>query len=153
MMKQIAIEELGKPNLIVAGFQLWVHALVNLGDGREWVCATAQCESSGASVRTDSPIVLVRFIKAFGERCDALRRREVKDASLGSLEPHFFLKIQVADSLGHLDLEIKISPDHTTQSHNFKFEIDLIDLSVLVEQCEAILQKFPVRNPGLFGEI
>jgi hypothetical protein len=40
-------------------------------------------------------------------------------------------------------LTVKITPDHMTQEHRFQFELDQSYLPAVVEQCRAILARYP----------
>jgi len=51
-----------------------------------------------------------------------------------------------ATSLGHLDLEIDITPDHLNETHQFRVEIDQSYLSDLIANLHQILGRFPLKN-------
>jgi len=51
-----------------------------------------------------------------------------------------------ATSLGHLDLEVDITPDHLNETHQFRIEIDQSYLSDLIAHLHEILGRFPLKN-------
>ena len=110
--------DLGAPDLKLAGFQLWVQ---------------------GA-------IVMVTDIEAFGKECDAMLRRDSSSAVLDPAEPELKVTLEAADRLGHIRVQVDITPDHLAQSHKLQFEVDPSYLPDIIRQCSAIVQEYPVRG-------
>lgn len=150
MSHKLTPTDFGEPDLNVAGFQLWVH-------GREfpesedyedenWLKFTAHCGASGASVWAQGAILMGTDVVSFGDECAALIRGDLKSAMLAPLEPEIKVSLEITDSIGHIRAQVEITPDHLTQTHRFEFEIDQSYLSGIVEQCSAIMQKYPIRG-------
>ncbi len=62
-MKQSRLQQLGVPNLKIAGLQIWVHGRERAesyddSDGN-WLMATSHCGESGASVWVSGAILMV----------------------------------------------------------------------------------------------
>lgn len=49
--------------------------------------------------------------------------------------------------VGHLEILVEITPDHLTQEHKFRFEVDQSYLPGLISQCRKILSRWPARSP------
>jgi len=143
-------EDLGSPDLKVAGFQLWVHGrqfpeAMDYDDGN-WLRVTAHCGSSGASVWTQGALLMVTDIAGFGDDCAAMLRGASSSATLDPLEPELRCSLEASDRLGHLRARVDITPDHLLQSHRLNFEIDQSHLPDIIKQCSAIVQEYPIRG-------
>jgi hypothetical protein len=67
------------------------------------------------------------------------------EANLDCLEPQLSVSLK-AKSLGHITLEVSITPNHLTQKHWFQFEIDQSYLPALVRQCRSLLGAYPIKG-------
>jgi hypothetical protein len=142
--------DLGKPDLKIAGFQLWVHGRQfpeseGYYDGN-WLRVTAHCGASGASVWANGAILMVTDIAGFGDKCAALLSGGIKAATLAPFEPELKVWLEAADRLGHLRAQVEITPDQLTQAHRFEFEVDRSYLPAIIRQCSAITQEYPIRG-------
>lgn len=143
-------EDLGCPDLKVAGFQLWIHGRQfpearDYDDGN-WLRVTAHCGASGASVWAQGAILMVMDIAGFGDQCAAMLRGTSSSAALDPLEPELKVSLQVSDRLGHIRAQVEITPDHIVQSHKMEFEVDQSYLPDIIKQCSAIVQEYPIRG-------
>lgn len=143
-------EQLGEPDLKVAGFQLWVHGRqfpdsTDYYDGN-WLTVTAHGNASGASVWTSGAILMVTDLVRWGEECEALRKGQSQEAALAPLEPELKVSIRPLDRLGHFTMRVEITSDHLRQAHSFEFEIDQTYLPEIERQCRAIAAAYPVRG-------
>jgi len=66
-------------------------------------------------------------------------------ASLVPLEPELSVTL-TADDLGHISMEVEITPDNVTQEHTFRSELDQSYLEPLIESCRKIVNDYPVRG-------
>jgi len=142
--------DLGRSDLRVAGFQLWVHGrefpeACDYDDGN-WLRVTAHCGALGASVWVQGSILMVTDIAGFGEQCHALLRGESNSAALDPFEPELSVLLEKDDDLDRVHVRVEITPDHLAQLHRFEFNIDQSYLSGLVNQCSAILREYPIRG-------
>ena len=83
-------------------------------------------------------------IARFRDQLEQMQRSLQGEAILGSYEPNLKVVLQ-AQSLGHISIEVEITPDHLQQFH--KYDLDGIDQSYLPElitQLESILERYPV---------
>lgn len=157
MSQKVTPEELGEPDLKVAGLQLWVHGREcpeseHYYDGN-WLHVTAHCGALGASVWAEGAILMVTDIADFGNQCTEMLSRGAKSAALDPLEPELRVSLETVDSLGHICVQVEITPDHLAQAHRFEFEVDQGYLPRIVRQCSAIVQQFPIRGLRDLGDV
>ena len=138
-------EQLGAPDVNVAGFQMWVHGRqfpdsTDYDDGN-WLRVTAHTGAVGASVWVSGAILMVTDLIQFGQEIDGLVKGEAKRADLKPFEPELRLQIEQLDSLGHFTLRVQITPEHLTQEHCFEFEIDQSYLPGIAANCRAFLRR------------
>lgn len=150
MSQRVTPEDLGEPDLKIAGFQLWVHGRQypdseDYYDGN-WLRVTVHCGGLGASVWTQGAILMVTDIAGFGDQCTAMLQGSAKSADLEPVEPELKLSLETTDHLGHIRTQIEITPDNLTQSHWFEFEVDQSYLPDIIRKCAAIEQKYPIRG-------
>ncbi|HWL39963.1 MAG TPA: hypothetical protein VNO75_06975 [Gemmatimonadaceae bacterium] len=143
-------EELGAPDLKVAGFQLWVHGRQfpdspDYYDGN-WLRVTAHAGAAGASVWAAGAFLMVTDLIQWAHECDALVKGEVPAAELDPMEPELKVRIWKVDRLGHFTMRVQLTPDHLTQAHSFEFEIDQTYLPGIAAQCRTIADAYPVRG-------
>jgi len=150
MNQKPLLEDLGKPALRVAGFQLWIHGRESSEsddyyDGN-WLRVTAHCGESGASVWVQGSIIMVTDIDGFGRQCAAMLRGDSRSAVLDPFEPELKVSLEAADRVGHIRALVEITPDHLAQYHKMQFEVDQSYLTSLIQQCSAIVQEYPIRG-------
>lgn len=142
--------DLGPPDLKVAGFQLWVHGrqYPEADDywDRNWLRVTAHCGASGASVWAQGAIVMVTDIAGFGNQCDAMLRGDATSAHLDPLEPELKVVLETGDRLGHIRVQVEITPNHLAQSHKLEFEVDQSYLPDIIRQCSSIVDEYRIRG-------
>lgn len=149
--------QLGPPDMHLAGFQLWVHRrefpeLHDYDDGN-WLEVTAHVGAAGASVWTTGPILMTVDIERWRRGCQQLYDQLAGTAELGSFEPNLHLTLQAVDRVGHLELQVTITPNHLTQEHVFKMELDQSHLPAVLAQCEQLLQAWPIRGTPAKGAV
>ena len=149
-MTTFPTEDLTRPDIKIAGFQLWIlgyqYPDVNDPDDANWTRVVAHSGAVGASVWVSGSLVQISDLERWGDECDRMLRTGNSTAVLGSYEPDLFVEISVADRLGHLTMKVEITPDHLTQSHSFQFEIDQSYLPSLIAQCREATKRFPLRG-------
>lgn len=148
-------ENLGTPDLKIAGLQLWLHGwqFPNARDDSDatWLTVTAHCGGEGADVWAYGSFLQIDDIERFGKEAEALFHQRSSQAGLEPLEPTIQAIIRQLDKTGHLVLEVRLTPDHLTQAHLFRFEIDQSYLPLLVKECHAILERFPADGRSARG--
>jgi hypothetical protein len=138
------------------GLRLWVHGR-QFPDAEDywdsnWLLITARVEASGARVEIEGPLIRNTEIAAFAAELRQLSATLRGTARLDCLEPELRVTLSAADAIGHIAVEISITPDQLSQSHRFEFGCDQSYLPGLIASCEAMLEKYPVldeRRPRL----
>jgi hypothetical protein len=150
MSKHPTPEELGEPDLRVAGFQMWVHGrqfpdATDEWDGN-WLRVTAHCGVFGASVWVSGAILMVTDIAGWAKQCDALAEFSDQTAELEPLEPELSILIEKGDNLGHFLFCVQITPDRLRQKHSFVFEIDQTVLREIAKKCRSMVSAYPIKG-------
>ncbi len=155
MTRRPTPEEVGEPDLNVAGLQLWIHGrerpdATDYYDGN-WLMVTAHCGASRASVWVSGAILMATDLARWSRECEALRDGQVQQAELNPPEPELRISIQRIDRHGHFRMRVEITPDHLRQAHSFDFEIDQTYLPAIERQCRSILATYQTRGEETRG--
>ena len=137
-----------EPDLKLGGFSLWVFGRQfpdanDYWDGN-WLNVRARAEAPGASVEAQGAIVHTSELAGFVEQLESLYTNLVGEAALRCMEPNLQIVLR-GDALGHVAVKIMITPDHMTQSHEFKFDLDQTYLGPFLNGCRSVLSRWPVR--------
>ena len=84
---------------------------------------------------------MVTDIAGFGDQCAAMHSGDGQSAALDPLEPELKVSLEIADSLGHVRVQVEITPDHLAQAHRFEFEVDQSYLPGIIQENSAMLKK------------
>jgi hypothetical protein len=146
----IEVDKLGPPSLKIYGFALWVHSRQfpeseDFYDGN-WLNVTAHCSASGASVWVQGAILMVTDLERWATQCESLYQSLNGEAVLDSYEPGLRVILNSTDTLGHLRMQVAITPDHLNQRHTFDFELDQSYLPQLIRNCREIIAVYPIRG-------
>jgi hypothetical protein len=141
--------DLGPPDLKLEGLQIWVYGRQfpnshDYWDGN-WLRVTAHCGGHGASVFAAGSIIHSTELDRWRSGAEILLRDLKGEAKLACLEPNLSVDLK-STSLGHITMEVSITPDHMVQRHWFRFEIDQTYLTPLIRQCQSILEGYPIRG-------
>ena len=145
-------EQLGTPAIKLNGLQIWVHGrqfpnATDYWDGN-WLRITAHCGTHGADVWTTGSILHVPDVVGWLSDLERMNQSLSGEANLVPLEPELRVKL-AASTLGHISMEVEITPDNMTQEHTFRFETDQSFLEPVIESCRKIVNDYPVRGtPG-----
>jgi hypothetical protein len=148
-MDDRALGDLGPPDLKLEGLQIWVHGrqfpdLHDYWDGN-WLRVTAHCGGGGASVFTTGSIIHLPELDRWRSEAEDISKNLGGEAKLACMEPSLSANLRFG-SLGHVTMEVSITPDHMTQRHWFQFEIDQSYLTPFIKQCQSILEAYPIRG-------
>jgi len=66
-------------------------------------------------------------------------------AELAPIEPNPDIAFEM-DKLGRIAVQIRITPDHMSQDHEFREQIDQSYLPGLIRQVRTVLQNYPIRG-------
>lgn len=141
---------LGPPALKIAGFQLWVHGRqypeAQDADDGNWLRISGHCGASGASVWIQGPVLMVTDLKRFGLECQQMFDGNTDRATLDSYEPELRVTLLRSDRHGHIRANVEMTPEHLSQTHHMRFEIDQTYLPAYAERCAAVVHSYPVRG-------
>lgn len=149
-MTKLLIENLGPPDINIAGLQIWVHGYqfveADNYDDANWLRVSVHCGANNASVWASGSIITVNDIIGLASDSEKLYKKEIKELEIDPMEPELRITMKTCDSLEHFELTVEITPDHLSQEHTFQFEIDQSYLPALVGQCKKLLERFPYRS-------
>jgi hypothetical protein len=143
-------DDLGPPDLRLAGFQLWVHGREleesdDFWDGN-WLRVTAHCGADGASVWASGPIVRAPELQSWAGECEDMMSFRYPGASLHCIEPNLAIEMRMDRHGGQVTMEVRITPDQATQEHAFTFFLDQSYLPDFLRDLRGILDRYPVRG-------
>ena len=128
-------------------FRILGYSWPDAGDywDRNWLNIQADVSAPGAHVQVNGACLRTDELSTFEEQLAALYRDLRGTASLSCLEPN--LSVQVCcNSLGHVEIVIKVTPDHLRQSHRFIFAVDQSYLENALRGLRHILEIYPVKG-------
>ena len=141
-------EKLGQPDIKIVGLQLWIHGRQfpdsnDYWDG-DWLNITAYCGDAGASVFTSCPILRLSELTAWHTALEKMRSTLSGEAKLECIERELSV-VMKAGSLGHIKMEVNITPDNLSQEHRFVLSVDQSYLPELISQCETVLNAYSIK--------
>jgi hypothetical protein len=144
------LEQLGEPDLVIARLRVWVHGrqfpqAADYWDGN-WLLVTAYWVSPDSMVRAHGPILHLGELAGLLRECEALYKTLRGGAALRCIEPNLAVELK-AENGGRISAKLSITPDHMNESHRFEEEIDQTYLPPVIGSCQAILEKYPIREP------
>lgn len=89
---------------------------------------------------------MVTDLQRWADQCETLYQSLKGEAALDSYEPDLRVTINSTDTLGHLRMQVEITPDHMNQRHAFDFELDQSYLPQLIRNCREIVAAYPIRG-------
>jgi len=143
-------ERLGEPDLVIAGLRVWIHGRqfpqsVDYWDGN-WLRVTAYSVYQDSMVRAHGSILHLGELADLLRECEELYKTLQGCAALRCIEPNLAVELN-AENGGCIRARVSITPDHMNESHSFEQEIDQTYLPPIIGSCQAILGKFPIRDP------
>jgi hypothetical protein len=137
-----------EPDVKLGGFSLWVCGREfpdanDYWDGN-WLNVRARVEAPGALVEAQGGFIHAPALADFAKQVETLHATLVGEAVLRRMGPNLAMAIR-GDSLGHMELRLMITPDHLTQAHDFKFDLDQTYLGPFLDGCKSVLSCWPVR--------
>jgi len=140
---------LGEPDIAISGLQIWVHGrqfpdLNDYWDGN-WLRITAHCGAEGADVWINGPIIHLPEVYSLLGQTEKMNKTLSGSAKLNCIEPELLVSL-TADKLGHIKMEVNITPNNLTQEHKFYFELDQSYLSGLINNCKTLIEQYPIKG-------
>ncbi len=140
----------GQPALQIGPLRIWVHGrqfpdAMDAWDGN-WLNVTAHYVAHGASVVVAGPVLDTVSFASFGKELKTLHQWLSGEAKLESVEPDVMVRIVGGGETGRMQLRVEMTPDNVAQGHWFEQEIDQSYLPAAIAACEAVVERYPVRN-------
>lgn len=111
-----------------------------------WLEVAAEVDLPGqARVRATGPFLMTSELAGFLTELRCMNETLTGTADLHPLEPNLRVRLKCG-STGEILTEIELTPDHLTQTHTFKLQLDQTYLPGIIRQLETILERFPVRG-------
>jgi hypothetical protein len=137
-----------EPDFAIGGFSLWVHGW-QFKDSNDyydanWLRITARQKSLGSTVTVSGAIIEAMDLSRFLLEIEELHESLSGEASLDSHEPNLKVVLE-AKAFGHVEMIVQITPDHVSQEHRFRSEIDQSYLSEAITALKAILAVYAPR--------
>jgi hypothetical protein len=148
-MRHDDIDQLRDPDLKLDRLRMWVHGR-QYPDAQDywdanWLYVTVRCAAPGASVSATGSFIQLPELKRWRDETDILLKTLHGEAKLDCFEHSLAVSLK-AKSLGHITMEVDITPDEDAQRHWFQFEIDQTYLGPLLRDCNSILDAYPIRG-------
>ena len=89
--------------------------------------------------------MMLSDIKYWVENCEKIHCNLSGRAQMGGIEPELFVTMDVSDRLGHLKVNVSITPDYLRQQHKFEFELDQSYLPSVIQECRTVLSSFGLK--------
>jgi hypothetical protein len=142
-------KQLGDPDINLAGLSIWVHnrqfpEAEDYWDGN-WLVISACCAASGATVWADGPIIHLSKIERLMTGCERMSESLSGEALLDCMEQELDLTLTMLEN-SQIKMEVEITPDHLTQTHWFRCDIDQSYLPKLIRDCRKVLDKYPIKH-------
>jgi hypothetical protein len=138
-----------EPDLLIGGLSLWAMDRPYAGAEGAWDRDLIRCRavvtSVGARVEIEDFISGTSF-RRFEHDVDQLYSALSQSVEVGATDRRLELRIEPV-GLGHMRVEVDVTPDRFTQWHRFVFACDQTELPPLMRHCRAILRRFPVIAP------
>lgn len=144
------VEAYGQPALQIGALRIWVHGrqfpeAMDAWDGN-WLNVTTHYAADGASAVVAGSVLDTMSFATFGNELRTLHQSLSGEAKLESLEPDFMAHIIGGGETGRMRLRVEMTPNHLAQGHWFEQEIDQSYLPAAIAACDAIVERYPVRN-------
>ena len=138
-----------EPDMALGGLSVWIFGREfpdtdDYWDGN-WLNVRVRMKAPGALLEAEGAFLRVPELSAFNSDLRRLYETLWGSAVLDCLEPNLHLKLN-ALSLGHIEVRVSITPDPLSQKHEFEFGVDQSYLAPLLQSCEEILERYPLRG-------
>jgi hypothetical protein len=137
------------PDIEIAGLKIWVHKrqfpdVEDYWDGN-WLDISACCRATQSEVWATGSILHASELESWLIQLRKFSQTLKESAALKTMEPYISVKL-TANQLGHVQVNVSITPDHLTQQHEYEFDIDQTYLNPLISGIENVLSKYPLKG-------
>jgi hypothetical protein len=138
-----------QPTFELAGFQMKVLGRQfpdhnDFWDGN-WLNVTCKCVAFGSRVGADGPFVHLSGIAELLSKLESLYATKSNEEIISFIEPTLNMAFKMG-TLGSIEFDLSLTPDHMNQSHRFTFALDQSYLPAAIQQCKNILLSYPIKD-------
>ena len=123
-------DELGPPDLEIAGFQVWI-----------W---NRRYQTRGTTGTPIGPILHLADLRHWLDELNSLIETLSGTATLPCIEPNLSAALELRDGRGVLT--VHITPDDLMQKNEFRFEVDQSYLPTLTSMLHRMFERYPVQG-------
>ena len=143
------MKEFDLPDIKIFSLEIWIHGR-QFPDSEDywdsnWMVYSAKCTDIGSEVFVQNTYFHLNEIKVLLEKLEILYSELKGEIKFDFMEPELSLKFLV-DKLGHISLEVNITPDQLNQNHTYSFAIDQSYLPKIINDLKSVLIKYPIKN-------
>ncbi len=141
-------KKFGSPDIKLANVELWILGYefpeMNDNDDSNWLNVVVICKSPNSHTIVEGSFLQTYNLHSFLKEIEVVNNTLKGKAELASIEPNLHIELQV-HTLGQIEMQVSITPDHMTENHEYQFQIDQSYLSDVVNQLKRVLSKYPVK--------
>lgn len=139
-------EELGKPDLCIGGFELWISGYAFPDDDdwweRDFINVTARFKTSFSIVQVSGPFLRLPDVHKLRVECKQIYDNLSGEANLNGYGIHLTIKMT---KRGQCEVFVSINPDELYEEHFFMFKLDQSYLLPFLTSLETILRAYPIK--------
>jgi hypothetical protein len=148
--REQTVSSLGRPDLQIAGFQIWIQERQfpdssDYWDGN-WLYCTLHCGSSDSDVwLKKAPFIHIPELQRFCNNLMDFSRTMSGLARLETMEENLNLKIE-ASNPQEIEMEVFITPNPPVEEHRYSFNVTREQVESLQKQLNNVLRAYPVKG-------
>jgi hypothetical protein len=136
-------------HLKLAGFELIVLGRQfpdshDVWDGN-WLNVVCNCQDARLKLKATGPFLTVGEIMDLLDKLKQANEGEISFARVEIIEPELNLFLSVTSDKQIL-LQADLQPEGKRQSVRFEFKLNQAEIQAAIEQCQIILQTYPMRG-------
>jgi hypothetical protein len=136
-------------HLKLAGFELTVLGRQfpdshDVWDGN-WLNVVCNCQDARLKLKATGPFLTVGEIMDLLDKLKQANEGEISFARVEIIEPELNLFLSVTSDKQVL-LQADLQPEDKRQSERFEFKLNQAEILAAIEQCQIILQTYPMRG-------
>ena len=147
--EETLIEKYGSPDITIDKLKIWIHGWqfpeTDEYWDANWLYITIYYCDNNSSVYDSGPYIHLPELIAFTDELLDIDKNLKGKAVLPAIEPVLYVSLEF-ESLGHINLNITISPEGSSSNHEYEVEIDQSFLKRIGTQIDTILQKYKLRG-------
>jgi hypothetical protein len=150
------LNKLGKPNLKIAGLQIWVHGREDRltfgtnNPGDDWLLVTMHCsrDSSEVWVKNEGAISVYYDVKTLIGELEKFENNPTDKVTYQFTEPYLALEFNAnpIKTDGEMEIKVDITPTQLFEHHSYYFGITEKEVKDLLLGLKNLLIEYPVSG-------